>query len=117
MISTSVAADLLTLCKSTHEREFLQSLGMTIGIKAWVDDFKTMLQESVEMATQPLHTSYSVETTARVNVSHLHTNVMVIILGMYSIRVALYCNYPSWNTTHTYSCSIITYAFCGVYCQ
>lgn len=48
---------------------------MTIGIKAWVDDFKTMLQESVEMATQPLHTSYSVETTARVNVSHVHTNV------------------------------------------
>ena len=59
---------------------------MTIGIKAWVDDFKTMLQESVEMATQLLHTSYSVETT-RVNVSHVHTNVMIIILGMYSIRL------------------------------
>ena len=60
---------------------------MTIGIKAWVDDFKTMLQESVEMATQLLHTSYSVETTARVNVSHVHTTVMIIILGMYSIRL------------------------------
>ena len=81
MISTSVAADLLTLCKSTHERQFLQSLGITIGVKAWADDFKTMLQESVEMA---LHTSHSVETAARVtivNVSHVHRN---------SIRVALY---------------------------
>ena len=124
MISTSVAADLLTLCKSTHERQFLQSLGMTIGIKAWVDDFKTMLQESVEMATQPLHTSHSVETAARVtvvNVSHVHTNVTIIILGMYSIRVVLYCafsSYPLWSTTHVYSYSIIpaiTYAFCGVY--
>ena len=77
MISTSVAADLLTLCKSTQERQFLQSLGMTIGVKAWADDFKTMLQESVEMATQPLYTSHSVETAAGVtiaHVSHVHTN-------------------------------------------
>ena len=75
MISTSVAADLLTLCKSTQERQFLQSLGMTVGVKAWADDFKTMLQESVEMATQPLYTSHSVETAAGVTVvSHVHTS-------------------------------------------
>ena len=103
MISTSVAADLLTLCKSTHEREFLQSLGMTIGIKAWVDDFKTMLQESVEVATQPLHTSYSVETTARVNVSHVHTNVMIIILGMYSIRLVITLYGTLLTLTHAQS--------------
>ena len=50
---------------------------MTVGVKAWADDFKTMLQESVEMAPQPLYMSHSVETAAGVtvaHVSHVHTN-------------------------------------------
>ena len=37
---------LMSHCKSHKERIFLQSLGLLIGIKSWMDDFKSMIEDS-----------------------------------------------------------------------
>ncbi len=46
--SSSAVDGLLSYCRIPSERLFLQSLGMVIGIKAWCDDFKTMLSQDEE---------------------------------------------------------------------
>lgn len=37
---------LISHCKSHKERIFLQSLGLSIGIKSWIEDFKNMIKNS-----------------------------------------------------------------------
>ena len=42
-VTSSTSIDgLITLCRTNSERGFFQSLGMKLGIKAWIDDFKEM---------------------------------------------------------------------------
>lgn len=43
--SSSAITDVMKHCKCSKHRRFFQSLGMTIGIKAWADDFRVMLDE------------------------------------------------------------------------
>ncbi len=48
VVSSSAVDGLLSYCRSREERLVLQSLGMLIGIKAWTDDFRTMVSEEAE---------------------------------------------------------------------
>ena len=43
--SSSAVTDVMKHCKCLEHRQFFQSLGMTIGIKAWADDFRALLDE------------------------------------------------------------------------
>lgn len=70
VVSSSAVTGLLALCKTMHERRFLQSLGMAIGVKSWADDFTTMLQETSQH-TQPVRPSQPVEMTREVTVAHV----------------------------------------------
>lgn len=38
--SSTLIDGLITLCRTHSERGFFQALGMKLGIKAWIDDFK-----------------------------------------------------------------------------
>ena len=40
--SSTLIDGLITLCRTNSERAFFQALGMKLGIKAWIDDFKEM---------------------------------------------------------------------------
>ena len=40
--SSALIDGLITLCRTHSERGFFQALGMKLGIKAWIDDFKEM---------------------------------------------------------------------------
>lgn len=46
-VTSSTAVDgLVRLCTTSEHRRFLQALGLTIGIKSWAEDFRTVLSES-----------------------------------------------------------------------
>ncbi len=49
VVSSSAVDGLLSYCRSREERLVLQSLGMLVGIKAWTDDFRTMVSEEAEL--------------------------------------------------------------------
>ena len=52
--SSAAVESLLGHCRGDREgRRHLQSLGMSLGIKAWTDDFTTMLGETQRPQVQP----------------------------------------------------------------
>lgn len=65
--SSSAVADVMKYCKCLEHRRFFQSLGMTIGIKAWADDFRTMLDEVDRGATLVHHTPSDTYPNGKVN--------------------------------------------------
>ena len=68
--STAIVDGLLRLCQSSHDRLFLQELGMTIGIKSWSDDFMEMQQqhqkaEPVSLGKTDHHQPHTMSTSTK----------------------------------------------------
>ena len=79
--SSSTVDNMVNMCATLEHRRVLQALGMAIGVKAWADDYKTMLIEphqrwrpSSSKPDPSGHLSPSVE-SPQLNVSYVMLHV------------------------------------------